>query len=219
MNTITDLLKQLKEIQSKENFHHLFTQIINRFRYNWAGMIVFHSSAGSSNPTSFFGDIPEQVKCSVFENETFKRYCFNESFPINYQDLLLENKHQEPILLVPINGAGNELACLLLAVHELEISSSTIEKLGWFWLMLSPLIYDKYHKVFKPNRNNIMTKRELECMKWAAEGKTSWEISQLLNISQRTVDFHLSNCISKTGSINRQQAIVKCVLDGQLLAI
>nr|WP_275075687.1 LuxR C-terminal-related transcriptional regulator [Pseudoalteromonas ostreae] len=43
-------------------------------------------------------------------------------------------------------------------------------------------------------------------------------MSQILSISQRTVDFHLTNCIRKTNSTNRQHAIVKCILSGELLS-
>ncbi|MBL4910353.1 MAG: helix-turn-helix transcriptional regulator [Alteromonadaceae bacterium] len=81
--------------------------------------------------------------------------------------------------------------------------------------MLSSFIYTKYKNLITKNQFDI-TARELECIKWAADGKTSWEISQILSISQRTVDFHLANCINKTNSSNRQQAIVKFVLNGQL---
>jgi len=56
--------------------------------------------------------------------------------------------------------------------------------------------------------------REIECLKWASTGKTSWEISIILEISERTVTFHLTNTQKKLQAVNRTQAIVKAVRFG-----
>lgn len=59
-----------------------------------------------------------------------------------------------------------------------------------------------------------LTKREVECLTWATEGKSSWEISQILGCSERTAIFHLTNAASKLGATNRYQAISKALLSG-----
>lgn len=51
--------------------------------------------------------------------------------------------------------------------------------------------------------------REIETLTWAARGKTSAEIAQLLNLSKRTVDFHIENARTKLGVSTRIQAAVK----------
>src|SRR5688572_8572204 len=38
----------------------------------------------------------------------------------------------------------------------------------------------------------LMSARELDCLKWTAAGKTAWEASVILGISERTVKFHLN---------------------------
>ncbi|WP_443192026.1 helix-turn-helix transcriptional regulator [Pseudomonas indica] len=57
----------------------------------------------------------------------------------------------------------------------------------------------------QPRRD--LTPREVECLHWASVGKTTWEISQILACSERTVDFHLFNARRKLGSVSRQQAV------------
>lgn len=52
-----------------------------------------------------------------------------------------------------------------------------------------------------------LTKREMEILQWAANGKTVWEISKLLTISEATVKFHLGNIYQKLDVVNRAQAI------------
>ena len=41
--------------------------------------------------------------------------------------------------------------------------------------------------------NLYLTNREKEVLRWTAEGKTSAEIAQILGVSERTINFHLSN--------------------------
>lgn len=59
-----------------------------------------------------------------------------------------------------------------------------------------------------------LTVREKECLLWATEGKTAWETAQILNISERTVTFHLQNVQGKLGVNNRQQAVARAVALG-----
>jgi LuxR family quorum sensing-dependent transcriptional regulator len=56
-----------------------------------------------------------------------------------------------------------------------------------------------------------LTPREVECLKWAADGKTEWEISAILNVSEHTADKHLANAHRKLGAANRAQAIANAI--------
>ncbi len=65
-----------------------------------------------------------------------------------------------------------------------------------------------------PLKKINLTEREKECLLWAAEGKTGWEIANIIKISERTVTFHLQNAIQKLGVVNRQQAISRALSMG-----
>ena len=54
-----------------------------------------------------------------------------------------------------------------------------------------------------------LNEREIETLTWAARGKTSAEIARLLDLSKRTVDFHIENARQKLGVSTRIQAAVK----------
>src|SRR5690606_33185708 len=43
----------------------------------------------------------------------------------------------------------------------------------------------------------VLTSREIECLRWAAVGKSEWEISQILGISEHTAEKHLLNAKRK----------------------
>jgi LuxR family quorum sensing-dependent transcriptional regulator len=61
-----------------------------------------------------------------------------------------------------------------------------------------------------------LTPRERECLKWAAEGKSEWEISQILGISEHTSEKHLLNAKFKLGAVNRVQAVAEAIRRGYI---
>lgn len=59
-----------------------------------------------------------------------------------------------------------------------------------------------------------LTKRELEVLRWSAEGKTAWEIGEILVMAERTVRTHQSNIKTKYRVASIVQAAVRAALDG-----
>lgn len=58
-----------------------------------------------------------------------------------------------------------------------------------------------------------LLKREVECLRWAALGKTDKEISMILGRSHATIRYHIHRAGEKLDSVNRTQTIFKA---GQL---
>ena len=54
-----------------------------------------------------------------------------------------------------------------------------------------------------------LTARERECLLWAGQGKSRWETGQILNVSDRTVKFHLENAKAKLGVRTIAQALCR----------
>ena len=52
-----------------------------------------------------------------------------------------------------------------------------------------------------------LTDRELTCLRWAAIGKTSWEVGVILGLAERTINFHIHNACRKLDVHGRQAAI------------
>lgn len=61
-----------------------------------------------------------------------------------------------------------------------------------------------------------LTKRELDVLSWTSQGKTAWEVSVILGMSEKTVNFHLGNAMRKLGVTSKHQAVLKCVAAGLL---
>lgn len=52
-----------------------------------------------------------------------------------------------------------------------------------------------------------LTRREIQCLKWAALGKTDSEIANIVGIAVPTIRFHLTNAGKKLGVDGREQAV------------
>lgn len=61
-----------------------------------------------------------------------------------------------------------------------------------------------------------LTERELTVLRWTDDGKTAGEISQIMGISESTVNFHVRNAVTKLGTANKLAATVKAAMLGLL---
>lgn len=62
--------------------------------------------------------------------------------------------------------------------------------------------------------DNVFTSRELECLTWAAIGKSSDEISAIIDITPNTVNFHMKKAMKKLDASTRMLAVVKALRIG-----
>ncbi|CAE6947982.1 hypothetical protein FE254_20600 [Ectopseudomonas guguanensis] len=68
----------------------------------------------------------------------------------------------------------------------------------------------------EPAEDCPLSLREVEVLRWVAAGKTSWEAGAVLNISEATIKFHLSNVYRKLNITTRAQAISHAIQMGWL---
>ncbi|WP_100177176.1 LuxR family transcriptional regulator [Bradyrhizobium nitroreducens] len=54
-----------------------------------------------------------------------------------------------------------------------------------------------------------LSPREIECLQWAAEGKSAWETGCIMGLSRHTVAFHLDNAKAKLGVRSTIQAVAR----------
>lgn len=102
----------------------------------------------------------------------------------------------EPISAAELNQNGLKMAWLCQIAH----------------LYMSKFVVPNY----LPESQAKLSDREKEVLRWTAEGKTSGEISEILNLSERTVNFHVANAIIKLNCTNKTAATVKATILGIL---
>jgi DNA-binding CsgD family transcriptional regulator len=88
---------------------------------------------------------------------------------------------------------------------------------------LSRVLVIKYVKAIdaipKTAAYSLLYPREVECLQWAAVGKTDSEIAQIIGRSHATIRFHMRSAMEKLDSVNRSQAIYKAAQLGYLAKV
>lgn len=117
----------------------------------------------------------------------------------------------------PVQGRNGEAAMLSLATPRAnrQAKHDILETLGRAQL-LACYLHEAIQRVVLtkevlPLQKIKLTGREKECLLWAAEGKTSWEIANIIHTSERTVIFHLQNVTRKMGVSTRQHAVARAL--------
>lgn len=119
---------------------------------------------------------------------------------------------------LPIRGSGRQRAIMNFAsgrllgpdhvAHARSVLAETLMVTSYFQESMQRLAVTP-----APAAADIepLTPREIECLRWAMAGKSSWETGQIITCSERTVNFHIGNVMRKLGVTNRRVAVVKAL--------
>lgn len=121
-------------------------------------------------------------------------------------------------LCVPVPGADGAAGSLALAVRH-PCDQDLLDKVQPQALLYSRHLLRACQPLMEADRHSQaprISRREMECLSWAAIGKTNWEASRVMDISEHTVIYHLRNAARKLGAVNRQQAVTKAIELGML---
>lgn len=111
---------------------------------------------------------------------------------------------------VPIPVRNALAGCISLAAEVPITEKDALEPVSVLSLTFASrlqLLVDRKHRP----KGLTLSEREREVLTWVAEGKTAWEISRILGISDSTVNKHIAGAMRKTGAVTRTQAVAKAL--------
>lgn len=167
--------------------------------YRWCCLLI------QNTELQCLGYVPDTLSSKV--NTLDLRRLNHEQFKPLWA--IHDNNFPAHSIYIPQKALGTDCAAILLGL-EPNLAPEFIEKLGWYWQIIATYVYDVYRRCQPSLTEQFkLTKREFECLHWVVQGKTSWEIGHILGISERTVNFHIGNCMDKSGCVNRRQLVVR----------
>jgi DNA-binding CsgD family transcriptional regulator len=158
-------------------------------------------------------------------------YCSKHIVPIQWQDLkpvtqglgkrMMDEAGDFGLksgITMPVHSPRGEMGILSLTVNRsinaaLDVTESALPYVQIFAGYLHEAVRRVFGLIDDPEAPQL-TSREQECLRWVADGKTSWEIAHMLNVSERTVNFHLNNVMQKLDVCSRQHAVGKAAFQG-----
>ena len=140
---------------------------------------------------------------------------------IDLEDVELMPSVQSAIV-VPIHLPFGQIGAAIFSSADttrLELSrqfSGTADHLG----ALVRRFMAGYVKINRDPRylptENTLTVRQIECLRWAALGKTDYEIGIILGCSHAGVRYHISRACERLGATNRTQSVFRACQLGYL---
>lgn len=125
-------------------------------------------------------------------------------------------------LVIPIHLPFGQIAAASFLSPEPEANdlSAAYAHAADALAVLARAFVHSYVKVTERARPGIagvsLTKREVECLRWAAAGKTNDEIGMILGLQRTTVRFHIRSASVKLDAVNRDQTLFKAAQLGFL---
>jgi LuxR family transcriptional regulator, activator of conjugal transfer of Ti plasmids len=117
---------------------------------------------------------------------------------------------------IPIHAGRGPIAAVTFAAdeHRGNAFSRRVEAHKEVLQLMSMYFHSHVRRKLSPDRvvdGVSLSPREFECLEWAAQGKSAWEIGHILGIARRTAAFHLENAKAKLGVRSICQAVVRLI--------
>jgi LuxR family transcriptional regulator, quorum-sensing system regulator LasR len=152
-------------------------------------------------------------------------HCMTRSAPLIWSSELFATAQQQTMyeearsyglragISLPIHGPRQEVG-MLCFVNDSDPAGAFRHDVNHALpnlVLLRDLVLDTSHRHLNGHAQSLipkLTPREKECLKWTALGKSTWEISHILNCSEAVVNFHMKNIRAKFGVNSRRAAAV-----------
>ena len=236
----TDLLAQIEQVISGSKNEQDLLKAVQNFCYE-RGVENFFFASSLFNLVNTTPDLrtltafPKKWQnryqaLNYFEHDLTIRHCRVKNTPLVWLDpkIKLDKKNHQIFaeasefgivsgITFPYHGVGSEFGLFSGTVSEsFKHSSLNATETQHALYLLGASLFDLHNEGKANLYANKLTLREKECLRWAAEGKTSWEISVILSISERTACFHLDNAKKKLNALTRTGAVTKALLHSLL---
>ncbi len=168
----------------------------------WVGSTAFDYICFECNP----------LLVAIREGRT--RYRFSDLAPrgdprfTDYWDALSEAGIRDALCATSY-GPNNIIASLHLGFGDVELEEEQSLEVQLAGLVLTERLITFADDLASPPIK--LTSRERDSLALVADGKTDWEISVILGVSQSTARFHVDNARLKLGAVNRAQAVARLV--------
>lgn len=216
----------------KQDLHKACGEICRNFGFQH--FLLISKTRGKSRPRLIIIQGSEQKNAdSCYETHGVMRVSARTNSPGSDIDSVLDhfsNDQQQQLVKVllsnqvniplvnsisfPVFGEDGDIGVLIFTTSiDPSRQATTNAQLSYAQEFAHSIHIAAINSALKDNQavTQKLTGRELECLRWAAQGKTNWEIGQILEVTKRTVVFHLQNSAKKLQTSNRYHTVARAI--------
>lgn len=214
-----------------------FERAVHRLNYEHYSLSYWEAKAGSSSSTASEHRIlalnyPTQwvdhyLDQDYFSKDPVIRHARGTITPYQWRDLAVQSGRELMVLqeacdaglhrglAVPIHEPWGKIFLATLASRSMappDPCALTLSQTQMHAQVLAVVFHSRYTVLCGLQVQDPLiglTPRESECLSWVAQGKSSWDIGQLMAVSEHTVNFHLKNAMRKFDTASRVTAAVR----------
>jgi DNA-binding CsgD family transcriptional regulator len=223
---LKDLTAQLTYAASAADIGRALLKVAGRFRLKQSLIIDNTKLVDRVGPAIIFATPTKQEVEAFDKQRPFVHHPFTQRARISERPFLMStirktlgpasderwralmptSVHDSDGIVVPVHDHGQLAWIASFAGKDADLSAAA-------QAVMSAAVHAGYSLFRKLVEGEVaqspLTPRESECLHWVGEGKTDAEVGQILDISGRTVRFHINNAKRKLGVTSRIQAVTK----------
>ncbi|HTN64359.1 MAG TPA: LuxR C-terminal-related transcriptional regulator [Devosia sp.] len=201
----TQALDDIGEVQQ------LFSEVVSGYRLDYCLMLDLGPLGLPARPTVFQQSYPDawtaklgarggEVRCQPLLD-----WCWAHTRPAAWHDIskhlgrsrrkagferLLQQLSVVDGFVCPVHSPSRRGAVLLSASRPIALSNTEMVELTLAATVAHRTLFELHVRRRSPR--NPLTQRQLDALRWAAAGKSYWDIGQILGISEQTVKSQLA---------------------------
>ena len=148
---------------------------------------------------------------SGYARSTELEKCFSvltPSFSLLPEEIVLPDQLSRQYCALTFSVGRTRFSLMLLFSEGTILSQEHLKEVGLLAAYGASFVESVESRT---ERDFELTERELECLFWIAEGKTSDEIAVILGISRNTINNYITSVMRKTATKTRSEAIAYAV--------
>lgn len=226
--TLLEIIHKSISCNAEEDFIDLFPKIQELFPFDYAAALLGYHDNGKG-PVIVHGvniSFPEEWTREYFSRNYHQTSALSRQNFTTYKPQYMTNtwkklRQQDEIISLCLDfgiregyahgsgplGRGQHGSMFCFSGLSMEHNRRTEAILE----LAVPHLHSAFSHVFCKRKSDInkvvLSAREKEVLDWLKQGKSSWDISIILGISERTVNYHVYNIMQKLGATNRPQAL------------
>ena len=238
-----DILAQLEKAESKSNLNAAGRRIASEYGFSHFYFTLHKIYTPTNNENITLTNFPRNwqeyyARINAEKFDPHLEYAFRSVTPVTWYEIeqsLDKTKESKALnfmrtssdehsfrsgITLPLRSPDGEKGMLALS-RQRENHPALIKRLPEILPFITTLaLYycstvNRISNLDAPPRPKL-TPRELEIMRWVAEGKDNEMIASILNISVSAVAFHIRNIYKKLGAANRANAVARAILTGSV---
>ncbi len=228
-------LRQISDAKEIKSAYDISLNLVQSFGFTFCAFSITSPHEMHHRDTASFNNYPFEWN-TKYEHEHFSdidpilAHCNQSELPIIWEDKAFSTAPQlRPAQKTlglqygwsqSIHGGSGLRSMFSLARSDNPITAYELyENLGYAIFINQQLhrhVAQKQRQCLPGVSAPQLSTREIEILRLSADGKTAYECSRILSISERTINFHVHSAIQKFGVNNKIAAVIKAVRTGAI---